>query len=135
MADGQRLLVKVTRESLPQIRDKYPFLYLERGRLEVDDSSVKWLDADGQVIPLPIATINTLLLGPGTSITHAVRSAGWVKTAYCFTLQAFCPRPTPATSSSRSVWPQTTTRRWRWRGICTHAAFPMPSWQIKAWPP
>lgn len=70
MADGQRLLVKVTRESLPQIRDKYPFLYLERGRLEVDDSSVKWLDADGQVIPLPIATINTLLLGPGTSITH-----------------------------------------------------------------
>lgn len=70
MTDGQRLLVKVTRESLPQIRDKYPFLYLERGRLEVDDSSVKWLDADGQVIPLPIATINTLLLGPGTSITH-----------------------------------------------------------------
>ncbi len=70
MADGQRLLVKVTRESLPQICDKYPFLYLERGRLEVDDSSVKWLDAEGQVIPLPIATINTLLLGPGTSITH-----------------------------------------------------------------
>lgn len=70
MVDGQRLLVKVTRESLPQVRDKYPFLYLERGRLEVDDSSVKWLDADGQVIPLPIATINTLLLGPGTSITH-----------------------------------------------------------------
>ena len=66
----QRLLVKVTRESLPQVKDKYPFLYLERGRLEVDDSSVKWLDADGQVIPLPIATINTLLLGPGTSITH-----------------------------------------------------------------
>ena len=70
MADGKRLLLKVTRESLPQVRDKYPFLYLERGRLEVDDSSVKWLDADGQVIPLPIATINTLLLGPGTSITH-----------------------------------------------------------------
>ncbi|WP_137938212.1 type I-E CRISPR-associated endonuclease Cas1e [Chitinivorax sp. B] len=70
MAESSRLLIKVTRESLPQIRDKYPFLYLERGRLEVDDSSVKWLDADGQVIPLPIATINTLLLGPGTSITH-----------------------------------------------------------------
>lgn len=70
MAESQRLLIKVTRESLPQIRDKYPFLYLERGRLEVDDSSVKWLDADGQVVPLPIATINTLLLGPGTSVTH-----------------------------------------------------------------
>lgn len=70
MSNGQRLLLKVTRESLPQVKDKYPFLYLERGRLEVDDSSVKWLDADGHVIPLPIATIATLLLGPGTSVTH-----------------------------------------------------------------
>lgn len=70
MSTGQRLLVKVTRESLPQVSDKYPFLYLERGRLEVDDSSVKWIDSDAQVIALPIATIGTLLLGPGTSITH-----------------------------------------------------------------
>lgn len=66
----QRLLIKVTRESLPQVKDKYPFLYLERGRLEIDDSSIKWIDAQGQVIPLPVATLNTLLLGPGTSITH-----------------------------------------------------------------
>ena len=69
-----RLLIKVTRETLPQIKDKYPFIYLERGRLEVDDSSVKWLDSDGHVVRLPIATINCVLLGPGTSITHeAVR--------------------------------------------------------------
>lgn len=65
-----RLLIKVTRESLPQIKDKYPFLYLERGRLEIDDSSVKWIDCECNVVRLPIATINTLLLGPGTSITH-----------------------------------------------------------------
>lgn len=65
-----RLLIKITRENLPQVKDKYPFLYLERGRLEIDDSSVKWIDSDGNVIRLPIATINTLLLGPGTSITH-----------------------------------------------------------------
>ncbi len=65
-----RLLVKVTRANLPQVKDKYPFLYLERGRLEVDDSSVKWIDCDCNVVRLPIATINTLLLGPGTSITH-----------------------------------------------------------------
>lgn len=31
MSEGQRLFVKVTRESLPQVKDKYPFLYLERG--------------------------------------------------------------------------------------------------------
>ncbi len=67
----RRLFVKVTRDSLPQIKNKYPFLYLERGRLEIDDSSVKWIDAECHVVPIPIATINTLLLGPGTTVTHA----------------------------------------------------------------
>ena len=65
-----RLLIKVTRESLPQVKDKYPFIYLERGRLEIDDSSVKWIDCDANVVRLPIATLNCLLLGPGTSVTH-----------------------------------------------------------------
>jgi len=68
--DRKRLFIKVTRENLPQVKDKYPFLYLERGRLEIDDSSVKWIDCDNNVVRLPIATVNTLLLGPGTSITH-----------------------------------------------------------------
>jgi CRISPR-associated protein Cas1 len=68
--DSVRLIIKVTRDTLPQVRDKYPFIYLERGRLEIDDSSVKWINSDGDVIRLPIATINCVLLGPGTSITH-----------------------------------------------------------------
>jgi len=68
--DITRLIIKVTRDTLPQIKDKYPFIYLERGRLEIDDSSVKWLDCDGNVVRLPIATINCLLLGPGTTVTH-----------------------------------------------------------------
>ncbi|MBQ3034125.1 MAG: type I-E CRISPR-associated endonuclease Cas1 [Deferribacterales bacterium] len=67
---AERLIIKVTRNTLPQIKDKYPFLYLERGRIEIDDSSVKWIDSDGNVIRLPIATINCLLLGPGTTVTH-----------------------------------------------------------------
>ena len=65
-----RLLIKVTRDTLPQIKDKYPFIYLEHGRLEIDDSSVKWIDCDANVVRLPIATLNCLLLGPGTTITH-----------------------------------------------------------------
>lgn len=69
-SDITRLIIKVTRDTLPQIKEKYPFLYLERGRLEIDDSSVKWIDCDANVVRLPIATINTLLLGPGTSVTH-----------------------------------------------------------------
>ncbi len=67
---SNRLMIKITRETLPQVKDKYPFVYLERGRLEIDDSSVKWIDSNGNVIRLPIATINCLLLGPGTSVTH-----------------------------------------------------------------
>ncbi|MBC3860881.1 type I-E CRISPR-associated endonuclease Cas1 [Undibacterium jejuense] len=67
---SKRLLIKVTRDTLPLVKDKYPFLYLERGRLEIDDASVKWIDSDANVIRLPIATLNCLLLGPGTSVTH-----------------------------------------------------------------
>ena len=82
---GQRLFVKITRESLPQVKDKYPFLYLERGRLEIDDSSVKWIDADNQVVPLPVATLNALLLGPGTTVTHdAIKTAVAANCAVCW---------------------------------------------------
>jgi CRISPR-associated protein Cas1 len=65
-----RLLIKITRDTLPQIKDKYPFIYLERGRLEIDDSSIKWIDCDCNVVRLPVAMLNCLLLGPGTAVTH-----------------------------------------------------------------
>ncbi|GAB6141243.1 type I-E CRISPR-associated endonuclease Cas1e [Methylosoma difficile] len=80
-----RLIVKVTRDTLPQIKDKYPFIYLERGRLEIDDSSVKWIDSERNVVRLPIATINCLLLGPGTSVTHeAVKVMGAANCSVCW---------------------------------------------------
>ena len=47
---SNRLLVKITHENLPQMKDRYPFIYLERGRLEIDDSSVKWIDSEGHVV-------------------------------------------------------------------------------------
>lgn len=85
MAKGERLFVKVTRESLPQVKDKYPFLYLERGRLEIDDSSVKWVDSEANVVPIPVATINTLLLGPGTTVTHeAIKTAVAANCSVCW---------------------------------------------------
>lgn len=85
MATGQRLFVKVTRDSLPQVKDKYPFLYLERGRLEIDGSSVKWIDAEANVVPLPVATLNALLLGPGTTVTHdAIKTATAANCSICW---------------------------------------------------
>lgn len=85
MGQGQRLFIKVTRDSLPQVKDKYPFLYLERGRLEIDDSSVKWIDSEANVVPLPVATLNALLLGPGTTVTHdAIKTATAANCAVCW---------------------------------------------------
>ena len=73
------------RETLPQVKDKYPFLYLERGRLEIDDSSVKWIDSEGSVVRLPCAVLNCLLLGPGVSITHeAVKVLGTCNCTICW---------------------------------------------------
>lgn len=83
--EKQRLFVKVTRDTLPQIKDKYPFIYLERGRLEIDDSSIKWIDAEANVVPLPVATLNCLLLGPGSTVTHeAVKIAAAANCSICW---------------------------------------------------
>lgn len=80
-----RLLIKVTRDTLPQVSSKYPFIYLERGRLEIDDSSVKWIDSSNNVVRLPIATLNCLLLGPGTTITHeAVKIVAAANCSVCW---------------------------------------------------
>ena len=53
-------------ETLAMARDRWTPIYLEHGRLEVDDSSVKWIGADGLLCRLPVATISAILLGPGT---------------------------------------------------------------------
>jgi len=62
-------------ETLAMARDRWTPIYLEHGRLEVDDSSVKWIGADGLLYRLPVATISAILLGPGTTVTHAAMKA------------------------------------------------------------
>lgn len=82
----KRLFIRITRETLPRIADKYPFLYLERGRLEVDDSSVRWIDCSKNCVRIPVATIACLLLGPGTTVTHeAVKTASAANCMLCWT--------------------------------------------------
>lgn len=62
-------------ETLALARDRWTPIYLEHGRLEVDDSSVKWISADGLLCRLPVATLSAILLGPGTTVTHAAMKA------------------------------------------------------------
>lgn len=55
--------------SLPQFSDRMSWLYLEYGRIEKSDNGLVFVDKSGET-PLPVAALSTLLLGPGTVITH-----------------------------------------------------------------
>jgi len=62
-------------ETLTPAKDRWTPIYLEHGRLEVDDSSIKWIGANRLVYRLPVATLSAVLLGPGTTVTHAAMKA------------------------------------------------------------
>lgn len=73
-------------ETLAPAKDRWTPIYLEHGRLEVDDSSVKWIGADGLLCRLPVATVSALILGPGTTVTHAaMKACAESNTAVCWT--------------------------------------------------
>lgn len=55
---------------LPKVRDSLSYLYLEHGRLDQRDQSIAFHGADG-VVPVPVASLAVLMLGPGTDVTHA----------------------------------------------------------------
>jgi CRISPR-associated protein Cas1 len=72
-------------ETLTPARDRWTPLYLEHGRIEVDDSSVKWIGADRTVFRLPVASLSVLMLGPGTTLTHAaIKACADSNTAICW---------------------------------------------------
>lgn len=82
---AQKIFIKPTAQTLPQLKEKFPFIFLEKGRLEVDDHSVLWIDSDGSFVRIPIATISTLILGVGTTITHAaIRSCAKANCTICW---------------------------------------------------
>lgn len=62
-------------ETLTPARERWTPIYLEHGRLHVDDSSVKWISAENTVFRIPAATVSAIMLGPGTTITHAAIKA------------------------------------------------------------
>lgn len=72
-------------ETLTPARERWTPLYLEHGRLEVDDASVKWIGADRTILRIPVATVSVLLLGPGTTVTHAaVKACADCNTPICW---------------------------------------------------
>ena len=55
---------------LPKIRDSWSYLYAEHCKVDQEDKAIALHDAEGKV-PIPCASLTLLMLGPGTSITHA----------------------------------------------------------------
>lgn len=73
-------------ETLASAKDRWTPLYLEHGRIEVDDSSVMWVGGDGLLCRIPVATVSALILGPGTTITHAaIKACAESNTPVCWT--------------------------------------------------
>lgn len=55
---------------LPKFRDGWSYLYVEHCKVDQDNKAIAIHDARGRV-PVPCASLSLLMLGPGTSITHA----------------------------------------------------------------
>lgn len=55
---------------LPKIRDSWSYIYLERCQIDQEAKAIAAHDVNGTT-SIPIATLALLMLGPGTSITHA----------------------------------------------------------------
>lgn len=55
---------------LPRTSDSWTFLYAEKVRVERADSAIELRDKNGRT-PVPVASLSSLMLGPGSVITHA----------------------------------------------------------------
>ncbi|MBT9166090.1 MAG: CRISPR-associated endonuclease Cas1 [Chloroflexi bacterium] len=59
---------------LPRFSDRWSYLYLEMGRLDVDADGLGF-HQDDSVVPIPIDQLAVVMLGPGSTVTHeAVKS-------------------------------------------------------------
>lgn len=55
---------------LPKLRDSLSYLYIEHAILDKHQQAIEFIQKEGRTL-LPTANLSVLLLGPGTSITHA----------------------------------------------------------------
>lgn len=58
------------KKTIPMFKNRWTPIFLEHGKIRVDGSGLKFINKDGEITVIPIASISCLLIGPGTSITH-----------------------------------------------------------------
>lgn len=59
---------------LPRFRDRWSYIYLEMGRLDVDADGLMFHQGQ-EVVPVPIDQLGLVMLGPGSTVTHAAIKA------------------------------------------------------------
>jgi CRISPR-associated protein Cas1 len=59
---------------LPKLRDSLSYLYVEHVRVQQKHKAVELLDKEGRTM-VPAAALSVLMIGPGTTITHAAVKA------------------------------------------------------------
>lgn len=69
-----RIIFKDFEQLVPMVKDRWTPIYLQHGRIEVDNYSIKFVSSDGKIIDIPCAMTSAIILGAGTSITHAAIS-------------------------------------------------------------
>ena len=74
--------VVVDLAQLPRVSDGWTFLYAEHVRVERADYAIELFDAGGRT-PVPVAALSVLMLGPGTTITHAGRCVNQAPVVSC----------------------------------------------------
>ena len=59
---------------LPRVSDRLSYLYVEHCRIDQEAKAISIQDAIGKT-PVPCAALSVLMMGPGTTITHAATRA------------------------------------------------------------
>ncbi len=55
---------------LPKLRDSLSYIYIEHAIIDQKDQAIEYVNKEGRVL-VPVANLCLVLLGPGTSVTHA----------------------------------------------------------------
>ena len=101
---------------LPKIRDSWSYLYVEHARIDQEAKAIAIQDARGMT-PVPCTSLALLMLGPGTTITHAaVNVLAQTGCLVAWTgegaVRFYAQGMGETRSSKRLLW-----QAWQWAGV------------------
>lgn len=57
-------------QELPRLRDSLSYIYIEHAIIDRAQNAIEFIQTEGRTL-VPVASLSVILLGPGTSISHA----------------------------------------------------------------